>query len=214
MDNLILIGAGGHSRVIIDAIKSNFGWVNYRINGIIDINYNDKSNKTPIFDIPIIGGFEQINQFDKNITSIIISIGDNNLRKQYFNEVKNKGFKLQTIIHRTAIVSKYSNIGYGTFINAGAIVNADCKIGDNVIINTGSIIEHECKIGDNVHIAPGVKLAGRINIGNDTFVGIGSVIIQNINIGNNVLIGAGSVVTKDIIDNKKVAGIPAKSIIS
>lgn len=212
---IIIVGSGGHCRVVIDAIKS-FG-SKYHIIGIADINYSDTSDKTPIFDIPIIGNTDSI-FYRSDVFKIAIAIGDNETRKRYYNEFaeKYKDFHdkdiLMPIVHKSAIVSNYAYIGDGTFINAGAIINAGCIIGTNAIINTGAIIDHECRIGDNSHICPGVKIGGRVKIGENCFIGIGSSIIHNINIGDNVTTGGGSVVIRDIPDNTKVVGVPAKPI--
>jgi sugar O-acyltransferase (sialic acid O-acetyltransferase NeuD family) len=97
-------------------------------------------------------------------------------------------------------------------ISPNVTINALAKIGIGAICNTYSIIEHECIIGDFAHIAPGAVLCGNVKVGENSFVGAKSVIRENITIGKNVIIGAGSVVVKDIPDNVKVVGNPARII--
>jgi UDP-perosamine 4-acetyltransferase len=206
MQNFIIIGAGGHSRVIIDVLK----WESIR--GIIDINYCEESSKAPILNVPILGGIEVLDKCHPFGTKVVIAIGDNKTRQRYYEIVKEKGFSLPTIIHETAIISKRVKIGNGTFINAGAIINACCEIGNNVIINTGAIVDHECKIADHSHICPGVKLAGKVTIGEGCFICIGASIIPNVSIGNRSTVGAGAVVIRNVENDYIVAGVPAKTI--
>ena len=205
-DKLLIVGAGGHTRVVIDTAEKN----KYEIIGIIDINFTGKKEK--IFGYDVLGNFDFIKKYEIENINCFIAIGDNSKRKKYYNMVKDLGCKIPNLIHPTAVISDYIDLSEGVFINAGCIINAGAIIGKNVIINTGSIIDHEVKIGDFSHIAPGCKIGGRVKFGAMTFVGIGTDIIDQIDIGENVIIGAGSVVVNSIAPNITVVGIPAKRI--
>lgn len=208
MKKIVLIGAGGHCKVIIDIIKSTN---EYEIIGITDNNVTGK-----VFDIPIIGKdtiLESVHSTGVDYAFIAIgAINNINIRNIIYTNLKKIGFKLPVLIHRSAIVSPFSHIREGTCIMAGAIVNPGVNIEENCIVNTGSVIEHDCHIGYNTHISPNVSIAGGVNIGFNSHLGIGSTIIQERNIGNNVTIGAGSVVIKDIKDFTLVVGVPSREI--
>lgn len=208
MKKIILIGAGGHCKVIIDIIKSTN---EYEIIGITDNNV-----KGSIFDIPIIGDdtiLESIHNEGVNYAFIAIGALSNiNIRNNIYTKLKNIGFKLPVLIHKNAIISQLLSIEEGTCVMAGAIVNAGVNVERNCIINTGSVIEHDCNIGYNTHISSNVSIGGSVNIGCNSHIGIGSSIIQEINIGNNVTIGAGSVIINDINDFSLAVGVPAKVI--
>ena len=206
MNSIIIVGAGGHARVVIDAVRLN----KLDIHGIIDINYSEKSER--INGYPLVGGFDYLDHINPKNYDIVIAIGDNDKRDKYFSKVVKLGFNLPNIAHPTSILSKYVTIGKGVFINSGVIINSMARIGDNTIINTGAIIEHEVIIGKNCHICPGVKLTGRVHIGRNTFIGIGTSVIDHIMINENVTIGAGSVIINNIDKNLTVAGSPAKKI--
>ncbi|MBU5591091.1 acetyltransferase [Clostridium sp. MSJ-4] len=208
MKKIVLIGAGGHCKVIIDIIKSVD---EYEIVGI-----TDKVAKENILSIPIIGDDSILKKlYDEGVQYAFISIGairDMSIRNSIYKKLKDIGFIIPVLIHKTAIVSTYSYIEEGTCIMAGAIVNIGANVGKNCIINTGSIVDHDCKIAQNTHISPNVAIAGGVSIGFNTHIGIGSSVIQGIRIGNNVTVGAGAVVVNDVEDNSIVVGIPAKVV--
>lgn len=201
MDKIIVIGSGGHAKVVIDAAID----AGKKVIGLVDTNYQNQ--KETILGIKVLGGFETLSKYDKTKVSLIIAIGDNLKRKEYYLKLKKQGFLFAKIIHPTSVISKFTTIGEGAFINAGVIINAEVVISNNCIINSGSIVEHEAKIGDYTHLAPGVRVGGRTIIEEGVFVGIGSNIAQSIKIGHNATIGAGSVIIKDIHENSTVVGI-------
>ncbi len=203
---LIIIGAGGQARVVIDAAEDT----GFDVCGIVDIDYNGQNEK--ILNYPVLGDFSVLNEFNPEKTCLAIALGDGQERADYFHKLQKLGFRLPNIVHPTAIISKHVKIGKGVFINAGAIINAKADISDNTIINTGAIVDHEVVIGRNCHVCPGVKIGGRVTIGDNTFIGIGTSIIDYIKIGSKVTIGAGSVIIRDIKSNSKIVGAPGKRL--
>ena len=199
--NLLIIGAGGHTRVVIDAaVKSG-----YNLLGIIDINFTGAPEE--IMGCKVIGDYSVLTDYPTDSTNVFIAIGDPSLREKYFNIVTQDGYAIPTLIHPTAIISDNAQIDDGSFINAGVIINAKAQLMTGCIINTGSIIDHEVSIGKFTHIAPGVSISGRTVVGNNSFVGTGTAVIDKITIGNNVIIGAGSTIIKDIESGNKVVGV-------
>ena len=199
---LIIIGAGGQSRVILDCAKI----LKYNIIGIVDINLKSK-NKEKINGIKVYPK-NYIKSIKKN-NAIFIAIGDNKLREKYYNKFKKK-YKLINLIHPKSSISEQIEIGKGNYIGPGVIINSNVKIMNNTIINTGALIEHECIIEDNSHIGPGVKLGGRCVISKNVFIGIGCIIIDKIKIGEDTIVGAASLVLKNLLKKKIYFGIPAK----
>jgi len=208
-NKIVLIGGGGHCKVVISILKK---LNNFEISGIVD-NYKAGSL---ISRIKIIGTDDDLRDIYKSgIHYALITVGsikENIKRYRLFNMVREIGYKFPVIISPEAIVDKSIRIDEGTVIMPGSIINIDSSIGKNCIINTGAIIEHDCKIEDHCHIAPGVHISGAANIGELSFLGIGATMIQGIKIGKNVTIGAGSVVIKDIPDNVIAVGNPPKII--
>jgi len=202
---VILIGYSGHSFVVVETALEN---------GLKIIGYSDKekSDLDP-YNLPYLG-FENDDDFIgwQNEVSFALAIGDNKLRQNIAYLIESKGKKVETILNKTANISKSVVIENGTFINKNVVVNAFAKVGKNVILNTGCIIEHECVLADAVHIGPGAVLAGNVSIGDRTFVGANAVIKQGVIVGKDVIIGAGTVVVTNIPDGKKVVGNPGRII--
>jgi acetyltransferase EpsM len=199
---LIIIGNGGHSKVVADIAKSTN---KYEIVGYLDDNPDSES----------LGVIEKANQFYKQDSDLkfIIAIGNNHVRKQIVDNIlclPNDAFA--TIIHSSAIISNSSSIKEGTVVMPGAIINADVIIGQHCIINTASVIEHDCIIEDFAHISPKAALAGGVTIREGSHVGIGSSVIPGKTVGSWSIIGAGSTVIKDIPEKCTAVGSPARII--
>lgn len=193
-----IYGASGHSKVIIEIIKS--------INGKIDIIVDDDVRIKSILEYPVKNNTDAL---DLN-TGTILAIGNNSIRKKLA-----EGFmgKIEpAIIHSSAVVSKSARLGYGTVVMANSSINSEAIIGNHCIINTGSVVEHDCKIGDFVHISPNAALAGSVDVGKGSQVGIGAVVLPGVKIGKWVNVGAGAVIIKDIPDFATVVGNPGRII--
>ena len=207
----VLLGAGGHARVIIDCVNK------YNEIEIIALTDPDETLwEKYLYDIPIVGNDAILPNLKlKGVDYFIVSVGstrNNQIRKELFELGLSSGLSPITIIHPSAIISNYSKIGAGSQIMAGTIINSGAIIGDNVIVNSGAIIEHDCVIGDHVHIATGATLSGTIKVGNLAHIGTGASIRQSINIGHEAVIGAGAVVVEDVPANTIYVGNPAKPI--
>lgn len=194
--NMYLFGASGHCKVVIDMIQNSTTKI---IEGVVD----DYKKEDEILDIKIIEAskfnFDECNEF-------LISIGNNMLRKKIEERIKASYI---SIIHKSAIISKYANIGKGSVIMPNVVVNAAAVIGEHCIINTDAVVEHDCIINDFVHISPNASVAGNVTVGEGSHIGIGASIIQGIHIGKWVTVGAGAVVIRDVPDGITVVGNPA-----
>jgi len=203
-NSLILIGSGSHSHVILDCAKL----MNYQVEAIIDVQKSYPTNVNKEENIEY--GFETLDKFDFNQFFFFVSLGDNLLRKKYFELCLKKSFKPINLIHPRSFISSNVTIEKGIFVNVNVVINSRSIISKNTIINTSSIIEHDVQIGENTHIGPGSTICGNVCIGKNVLVGAGSTIIPKITVGNNVIIGSGSVIIENIPDNCIVAGVPGK----
>lgn len=207
-DKIIILGSGGHAKVLIDMIRVTG---DYDIIGILDPAIESDSH---VLGIRVLGNDSLLPKlFEEGVNNACIGVGsvrDNYKRKSLFQNVKSYNFAIPLLLHPKAIISENAQVSEGAQIMAGAIVQAGTSVGENTIINTGAIIEHDCKISRHVHICPGVVVSGGCIIEEGSFIGTGSAVIQGITIGKNSLIAAGSVVVKDVPEGVMVKGVPAK----
>lgn len=196
---MILYGASGHAKVIIDSIIANEGSVKFL--------FDDNPSIKELLSIKVYHNYNS--QRGENI-ELVVSIGDNEIRKKIAEQVTHKFGK---IIHPKAYISKLAIIEEGTVVFANSVVQTSTGIGKHVIINTRASVDHDCKISDYAHIAPGATICGGVSIGEGTFIGAGAIVLPNMKIGKWAKIGAGAVVIRDISDNETWVGNPARKII-
>lgn len=200
MNGVIVIGAGGHAKVVIGALRAS-GRTD--VAGIVDDDLSKKG--VELLGVPVLGSMRLLEHggFD----AAVIAIGGNAVRRKVAERFN---LKWLTVIHPNAWVDPSVKIGEGTLVFAGAVIQPDTTIGRHVIVNTGATIDHDCMLGDFVHVAPGAHLAGGVQVGADSFLGIGSVVIPSRKIGNSVTVAAGGVVIRDLPDHSVAIGVPAK----
>ena len=209
MERLVLLGAGGHFKVVVDIIEKQFDII-----GVTDADL--AKHNSNYYGINVIGDDGILSRlYSEGVSNALVtlgSIGDSSVRKKLYFMARGMGFKMINVVSFDSIISKSVVMGTGNFISDRAIMHADTIIGNNVIINTGSIIEHDCVIEDHVHVSPGAMLAGGVKVGEGSHIGLGASIIQGVTVGRNCIVGAGAVVLNDIEDNSVCGGVPARVI--
>lgn len=201
-DGVWIIGAGGHSKVVIDTLQAS----GQRVAGVLDSN--PARNGDHVLGIPVTAPFDPAELADQGVRQAILAIGDNQTRHWLSQTIP--GVSWATAVHPTAYVAPSARIGPGTVVFAGAIVQPDTTIGEHAILNTGSSVDHDCEVGDWTHVAPGARLAGGVNVGEGTFVGIASCVLPGRNIGPWSTVGGGAVVVHDIPSWVVAKGVPAR----
>lgn len=204
---MIILGAGGHTKVLIDALRLEPG----KILGITDADPSKKGQL--LLNILVIGGDEEIMKYPAETIRLVNGIGSvrvNPLRRQLYEQFKTRGYRFASVVHPSAIIAADVVLSEGVQIMAGAIIQPGCHIGANAVINTGSVVDHDCHVGAHAHISPGATLSGGVQIGENAHIGTGATVIQGVKIGRNGLVAAGAVVVRDVPDGATVSGVPAK----
>jgi len=203
-DALLIIGAGGHGKVVADTAMEMGRWS--RIGFVDDRGEQLKQ----VAGISVIGRLADLESLRDEWSVAVVAIGDARHRIDLLSSLRALKFELPAIVHPRAAVSRWATLGAGTVVFAQSAVNAGASIGAGCIVNTGATVDHDCRLGDGVHICPGANLAGNVTVGARSWVGIGSAVRQGISIGQDVTLGAGSVVVRDVPDESIAYGVPAR----
>lgn len=210
MKNVLIYGASGHSKMIIDILIKN---EKYNIIGLID---SYKPINTDVYGYKILGDLELLPSLLKkhNVYGMIIGIGDNNARYNAYKNIVSIAPNVEFIpvVHPSAILAKDIIIPKGAVIMAGAIINANSKLGDFCVLNTKSSLGHDSIMANFSSLASGVTTGGNVQIGVSSAICISATIIQNVTIGDYTIVGAGSLVLKSIGDYKQAIGVPIHTI--
>lgn len=203
---VVLIGAGGGSRDILDILdacgRDVLGFVVDPQYAVPDRIVNGR---------PVLGGFDWLS---RHVTSVeaICGVGASQHRFQLIQRANALRAAFCSVIHPSAILTRRTDIGEGSCIGAGCVLTNNIRIGNHVQINIGCTISHDTVLDDFVTLSPGVHVAGNVTLQTGCFVGIGVNIIEKKTIGAWSIVGAGSTITQDVPPNTTVVGVPGRVI--
>lgn len=207
MQKVVVIGAGGHAKVVIDLLRAS---------GFDVVACADPSAEAAqINGVPVVGDEMEVlpGFYEQGVRHAFVALGDNRLRQRVAEKVRGLGFQFVNAIGKSAVLSQSVRLGTGCAIMEGAVVNADTQVDDFAIINTNASVDHDCSIGRYAHVAPGCAIAGVVKIGDRAFIGVGARVIPNVRICEDVIVGAGAAVVRDIDIPATWVGVPARIII-
>ena len=190
---MILYGAGGHAKVIADALRRS----GVEVSDIVD----DDVELTQFL------GRKVIHILPEDAREVIISVGDNRTRCRIAKRIGNDAITFGKAIHPASVVADDVEIGDGTVVMAGSVINSSTMVGQHAIINTHASVDHDCEIGDFAHVSPGATLCGGVSVGVGAWIGAGAVVVPGVRIGDWSVVGAGSVVLKDVENGAVVYGL-------
>lgn len=205
---IFILGVGHNTIVTIDLAEA----CGYKIAGLY--HYQQGKTGEDYFGHKIIGCNDELFSQDLSDKHFAISVGDNDIRAGLFEKIVEKGGKVVTLIHPTAVVSKYANIGHGVCVHALSVVSPDVVIGDDSIISHNDLVTHGVRMGKHCFMASNIVLGAYTEMHDYSFIGSGATVLsaKAKSLGYHSLIGAGAVVTKPVADNAIVAGNPARII--
>ncbi len=209
--DIVIFGSGGLGRGVSDlihAINKKSQNQKWNLLGYIDDNVENKK----INGLNVLGGIEYIRNYDKEV-NVIIALGSPQMKKDIFEILEvNSHIHFPNLIHPDIEWSVYNNLGQGNILSKGVALSTNITIGDFNLVHYNCSIGHDVKIGNYNSIFPLTAVSGYVLLGNNIEIGTNSAIIPNMKFGNNSIVGAGSTIIKDVIENTKVAGVPAVEI--
>ena len=167
---IMIIGAGGLAKVVLDAIiKQNL----YQIKGfcVDGLLVGDKvfSSYTVLSDALLtdLEGDDSV--------FFVVAIGANIPRQKLFENALRK-FSPAIVLHPSAVVGHSVEIKHGTVVLANAVLNPYTTVGKNVILAAGVLVDHDCEIGDHVHLSLGTIVASKSKVSDFFTSEIGSIL--------------------------------------
>ena len=202
MTRLAIFGASGHGKVVAD-IAESCGWDEI-------VFFDDAWPSITANGCWVVEGTGQsLADNLKKFSGVFVAIGNNRIRADKISWLRELSAPLVSLVHPSAVMSKYAELGAGSVVMPCVVVNASARVGMGAILNTGSSIDHDCDTGDCVHICPGARLAGGVTVGNYSWIGVGACVKQLIRIGESVTVGAGAAVVSNLPDGVAAVGVPA-----
>lgn len=202
MSGILVLGAGGHAKVVADILLSQ----GVEVAGFLDDD--PQSWGLTRLGIQIRGPMDSFESYAPD--GLIIGVGSNQARRLIAERLKQVDDLWRSALHPSCVIASSAQLGRGVVVAAAAVINPDSTIGDHAIINTGATVDHDCTIGEFVHLGPGVHLSGGVRVGSGALVGVGASLAPGCSVGEWAVVGAGSVVVRDIPAGVTAKGVPAR----
>lgn len=198
---LVIVGAGGHGRVVADAALRQGAW-----SRVVATDRDPDRCTGELLPGVALVPLEQALALDAQVH---VAIGNAAARER---ECAAAAGRLATVTHPQASVSPFAEVGEGSFLAAQSVVAPSARVGRGVIVNHGAIVDHDCMVGDFCHIAPQAALGGAVRIGARVLLGTGTSVLPGVSVCDDVVAGAGAAVCGDVQEPGVYVGVPARRI--
>ena len=211
---VVILGSSGNSIDILDSmleVNCHLGRAEYCPIGFLD---DRAAPGTLVHGFPVLGPLAKASSLDSQIlfSTAIGSSASYRGKPALLNGLGLARERFATIIHPSASVSQWAELGHGCLILQQCTLSAGCKIGDHVVMLPGCRISHDTVVNDYNVLATGVILCGHVQVAPNCYLGAGSLVRERLQLGEGCLLGMGSVVIKSVAAGQRVAGNPARSL--
>lgn len=203
---LIIVGDGGHASVLLEALEAQ---------GKEVLGATSRSASAKNGQFRILGDDASLEAYPPDTVRLVCGVGSTgnpSNRLAILRRFRLAGYKFESVIHPSAIISSSATIQDGAQVMAGAVVGPRVVVASDVIINTGALVDHDCQLESLVHVAVGAILCGNVRIGEKSHVGAGATVLQGIEVGSEAIVAAGAVVTRNVARGTTVLGVPARRL--
>lgn len=214
---LIIIGAGGHARVVLDLALA----LGRAVAGLTDTDPARHGER--VRGIEVLGDDATVlDRVAPDACDLALGIGAGGAdlvaalsrRLDIAEAWESEGYAFPSLVHPSAVLAGDCNIENGAQVMAGAVVQPGAAIGRHAIINTRAGVDHDTTVHNGAHIAPGATLGGGVTVGRCAYVGLGASIVHALSVGDEALVAAGASVVDSVSARTRVGGVPAKEMAS
>lgn len=209
MNGVVLYGASELGRDVASMGPALLdAWQGPTLHGFVD----DRGalHGSRILDLPVLGGGDWLETEAAAGLGVVVTIGDPAIRRRIADRLAAKGVRFATLVHPSAVLSPWVQIGEGSIVLARCTFTADIRIGRHVVFNPGCTVAHDVVVEDYVYVSPGVDLAGRVTIEHSAYLGIAASVVPGCRVGARSVVGAGAVVVRDVPPDVTAVGVPAR----
>lgn len=201
-DELVIVGAGGHGREMLDAASPT-----WPVRGFVD-DGPVATDRLQRLGTPLLG---DVAWLVEHPATYALGIGTSAVRRLLAARLDAAGCSAATVRDLGAHVGADVELGVGVVLFDRCTVTTNVRIGDHTHLNVGCAVQHDSVVGSFVQFSPGVFVNGDCTIGDDVFLGTGAIVTRGCTVGDGAQIGAGAVVLTDVPAGARVVGVPARA---
>lgn len=182
MEKLLLVGAGGFGRVVLEHASQQYACA-----------FLDDGDAIVVDGVPVIGKTSDMASFYPEYKLLLVTIGNNKLRERLYKEAAAIGFTFPSIIHQSAYISPHAHIGSGCVILNNAVVQNNAKCGDGCILNPGVELHHDSTIDSYCLIYTNSVIRSLTMVGSRVWIGSTATVSTSAIVPDDAIIGDGEV---------------------
>ncbi len=207
---LVLLGGGGHARVVIEAVRSRPEL--FDLAGFSDPGPAAETQER--LGVRRLGVDEDaLRLVAEPDVAFVLGLAGTRVdarRRDLVARFEARAARWAAVVHASALISPTARVEDGAFVGPGAILNAGARVGRHCVVNSGALLEHDVVVEDFAQIAPAAAVGGGTRVGADSYIGLGARIRDHVVIGRTSTVGMGAVVVSDVADRATVMGVPAR----
>ena len=209
MNEIVLLGGGGHSWDILESIEATQG---IEATGFLD-DFDPASMPIEGRDLMCLGTIDDLHRLPTNV-EYIIAMGYPEKRHAIWKRVRDAPRQAYTHVDPSAETARNVTLGNGVVILAGSHISPNAQLRDQVHVSYMAAVGHDSIVGECSTVMPAAIVSGDVHIGADVLIGTNATVLEGRRIGDHARIGAGAVVNKNVEPGATVVGIPARPILS
>lgn len=208
MSGTIVVGAGGHAKVVAEALAV----AGHSVRGFIDPSV---PVGTPVVHGVVIGDDTWLATLPANERLVAVGIGATSsvaLRRTVVGSLLAAGATVTGCRHPSAVVAASATVDPTAQLLALSLVNPSAMVGAHAVIYSGAVVEHDCTVGAFAYLSPRTVLCGGARVGEGAFIGAAATVLPGVSVGDGAIVAAGAVVVDDVAAGATVVGVPARVV--